>query len=285
LTAAMASAERTLLSEVNRSGWRSTLAHQLRVVRVIARVEFKLKYADSALGYVWSVAKPLALFSMLYIVFGRFFGLSAGLKHYPLYLLTGIVLWTFFLDATTLTLTSIVARGSLVRKLSFPRIIVPASATLTAAITFCVNLLVIVGFIAVNGLVPHLRWLLLIPLFAELFAFTLGVGLLLSALFVRFRDVSQVWELLGQLLFYASPIIIPVGFLPPWFKPLSFLNPFVQIMQDVRATLVYDSHVITASDVLGGPLGHLVPIGIALASLVVGIYVFNRESPWFAERV
>src|SRR5256885_13431814 len=100
----MASADRTLLSEIHRSGWRTTLAHQLRVIRVIARVEFKLKYADSALGYVWSVAKPLALFSMLYVVFGRFFGLSAGLRHYPLYLLTGIVLWTFFLDATSLTL-------------------------------------------------------------------------------------------------------------------------------------------------------------------------------------
>src|SRR5437763_9577831 len=118
---------------------RDAVAHQARVLRVIGRIEFKLKYADSELGYLWSVAKPLALFSMLYIVFGRFFKLNAGLKHYPLYLLTGIVLWTFFIDATNLTLTSIVARGSLLRKLAFPRLVVPMSVTLTAGITFCVN--------------------------------------------------------------------------------------------------------------------------------------------------
>jgi ABC-2 type transport system permease protein len=267
------------------AGRRETLAHQLRVLRVIARIEFKLKYADSALGYVWSVAKPLALFSMLYIVFGRFFKLNAGLKHYPLYLLCGIVLWTFFIDATSLTLNSIVARGSLLRKLSFPRLIVPMSATLTAAITFAVNLLVIAAFVAGNRLTPHLSWLLLIPLMLELYAFTLGVGLVLAALFVRFRDTSQVWELGAQLLFYASPIIIPVNFLPPWFQPIDFLNPFVQIMQDVRRVLIYDMPVTTASSVLGGRAGHLIPVVLALLVLVGGVVFFRRESPWFAERV
>jgi ABC-2 type transport system permease protein len=264
---------------------RETLAHQARVLRVIARIEFKLKYADSALGYVWSVAKPLALFSMLYIVFGRFFKLNAGLKHYPLYLLCGIVLWTFFIDATSLTLHSIVARGSLLRKLSFPRLVVPMSVTLTAAITFGVNLVVIAAFVAANRLTPHLGWLVIIPLLVELYAFTLGVGLFLAALFVRFRDVSQVWELAAQLLFYASPIIIPVNYLPPWFQPIDFLNPFVQIMQDARRALIYDMPVTTASSALGGPLGHLIPIALALVTLLGGIAFFRRESPWFAERV
>ena len=264
---------------------REVLAHQLRVLRVIARVEFKLKYADSALGYFWSLAKPLALFSVLYVVFGRFFKLNAGLKHYPLYLLTGIVLWTFFIDATNLTLTSIVARGSLLRKLSFPRLVIPMSVTMTAGITFCVNLVVIAAFVAFNRLAPHVSWLLVIPLLVELYAFTLGVGLILATLFVRFRDVSQVWELLGQLLFYASPIIIPVNYLPPWFQPVAFLNPFVQIMQDVRAAVIYDMHVPTATSVLGGQSGHLIPIVIAFAVLAGGIVFFRREAPWFAERV
>jgi ABC-2 type transport system permease protein len=262
-----------------------TLAHQARVLRVIAKIEYKLKYADSALGYVWSIAKPLALFGMLYIVFGRFFKLNAGLKHYPLYLLCGIVLWTFFIDATSLTLQSIVARGSLLRKLAFPRLVVPLSVTLTAAITFGVNLLVIAAFVAGNRLTPHLSWLLLPALLLELYAFTLGVGLFLCALFVRFRDVSQVWELAAQLMFYGSPIIIPVSFLPPWFRPIDFLNPFVQIMQDARAVLIYDMPVTTASNVLGGPFGHLIPIAIAIATLAGGVIFFVRESPWFAERV
>ena len=104
-------------------------------------------------------------------------------------------------------------------------------------------------------------------------------------LFVRFRDVGQVWELTTQILFYASPIIIPVGFLPPWSQPIAFLNPFVQIMQDVRAVVVYDIEVITATSRLAPVGGRLAPIAIALGTLVVGLYIFKRESPWFAERV
>jgi ABC-2 type transport system permease protein len=276
----------SVIASVTRAtGPRAAFSHQLRVLRVIAGIEFKLKYADSALGYIWSIAKPMALFSVLYIVFGRFFRLGTGFHDYPVYLLIGIVLWTFFLDATTLTLTSLVARESLLRKLSFPRLVIPLSATLTATITLAVNLIPISIFMAWNRLIPRLDWLLLLPLLAELFVFTTGVGLILATLFVRFRDVSQVWELAGQLLFYASPIIIPVGYLPPWFQPLSFLNPFVQIMQDVRKLVVYKTPVITAQSVLHTTDGRLLPIGIAFATLAVGLLLFKRESPWFAERV
>jgi ABC-2 type transport system permease protein len=252
---------------------------------VIAGAEFKLKYADSALGYVWSVAKPMALFSVLYVVFGRFLGLGKNNTHYPIYLLIGIVFWTFFVDASSMTLTSLVARGSLLRKLTFPRLIVPVSVTLTAGITLAVNLIPLVILIAWNRLVPEPRWLLVIPLFLELFVFTLGVSLALATLFVRFRDVGQVWELTTQLLFYASPIIIPVGFLPPWSQPIEFLNPFVQIIQDMRAVLIPNADVITATSRLSDVGGRLAPIAIAFATLAGGLYLFNRESPWFAERV
>lgn len=257
----------------------------MRILRVIAGTEFKLKYTDSALGYVWSLAKPMALFSVLYVVFGRFFQLGVGFADYPIYLLIGIVLWTFFVDATSTTLTSLVARGSLLRKLTFPRLVIPISVTLTAGITFAVNVIPLVVFIAWNRLVPRLEWFLLVPLVLELFVFTLGVSLVLATLFVRFRDIGQVWELTAQLLFYASPIIIPVGFLPPWSQPIAFLNPFVQIMQDVRAVVMYDVDVITATSRLPSVGGRLAPIAIAVATLLFGLYLFNRESPWFAERV
>jgi ABC-2 type transport system permease protein len=112
-----------------------------------------------------------------------------------------------------------------------------------------------------------------------------GLGVILATLFVRFRDVSQLWELVSQLAFYASPIIIPVGFLPPWFQPIAFLNPFVQIMQDMRAVLIYTQPVITATSVLQAVGGRAIPICIAFATLLVGLYLFRRQSPWFAERV
>jgi ABC-2 type transport system permease protein len=267
---------------------RSRLVQHVRILRVIAGMDFKLKYADSALGYLWSLAKPVALFLVLYVVFGRFMKLGVGFHGYPLYLLTGIVLWTFFIDATTTTLTSIVARGSLLRRLSFPRLVIPISMTLTSTMTFAVNLIPLVAFIAWNRLTPHLSWLLLVPLLLELYIFTLGVALILATLFVRFRDIGQLWELLGQLLFYATPIIIPVGFLPPWSQPIVFLNPFVQVMQDVRGIVVYtlpSSATISAADRLHSTGGRLDPILVALLTLAVGLYLFRRESPWFAERV
>jgi ABC-2 type transport system permease protein len=263
------------------------LRHQLRIVSVIAGAEFKLKYTGSALGYVWSVAKPLALFTMLYLVFGRVFKLGAISHYYPLSLLMGVVLFTFFSDASMLGMSSIVARESLLRKMSFPRLIIPTSATLTAGITFVINLTVIVGFILWNHIVPRPSWLLLIPLLAELYVFVLGVALILTTLFVRFRDVGQVWELLLQLMFYASPIIYPVGYLPPWVRHLVFINPFTQIMQDIRATILYRDlapNRITAAIAFGSPAGRLIPLAVVAVVFGFGLYLFKREEPWFAER-
>jgi ABC-2 type transport system permease protein len=261
------------------------VAHQLRVLAVVAAIDFKLRYADSALGYLWSLLKPLAMFSVLYAVFGRFFKLNAGLSHYPLYLLIGVVLWTFFLDATTMTLPSIVYRGELLRKLAFPRIIVPVSSTLTAGLTFAVNLLAIAAFVAGNRIVPSPRWLLLLPLLAELYLFTLGLGLLLSALFVSFRDIGQIWELVAQLLFYATPTFYPVSLLPHWMQSVVFLNPFVQVMQDVRSIVLASDPVTTAPQVYGTWAGELAPVAITAVVFAIGFGIFRRRSPWFAEKV
>jgi ABC-2 type transport system permease protein len=264
------------------------IRHQLRILHVLASVDFKLKYAGSALGYVWSVLKPLMLFTVLYLVFGRVFHLGAISKYYPVSLLIGIVLFTFFGDATSMGMTSVVARESLIRKMSFPRLIIPASATITAAITFSINLTVILGFLAWNEIVPRPEWILILPLLIELYVFVFGVSLILSTLFVRFRDIGQVWELALQLLFYASPIIYPVGYLPDWARRIAFLNPFTQVMQDIRALVLYDDlapNRITAAVAFGSPAGRLIPIGIAFAVFGLGLYLFKRNEPWFAERV
>jgi ABC-2 type transport system permease protein len=261
------------------------VAHQVRVLSVVAAIDFKLRYANSALGYLWSLLKPLAMFSVLYAVFGHFFKLTAGLSHYPLYLLIGVVLWTFFIDATTMTLPSIVYSGELLRKLAFPRIIVPVSSTLTAGLTFAVNLVAVAAFVAANRIVPSPRWLLLLPLLAELYLFTLGLGLLLSTLFVSFRDIGQIWELVVQLLFYATPTFYPVSLLPHWMQTVAFLNPFVQVMQDVRRVVLASDPVTTAPQVYGTWAGELAPVAITAVVVAVGFGIFRRRSPWFAEKV
>ena len=278
----------TAIADVERAARRTLkerVAYYARVIQVVAHAEYKLKYSGSALGYVWSVIKPLGLFLMLYIVFGRFFKLNVGISHYPVYLLIGIVLWTYFLDATMLTMTSIVERGSLVSKLVFPRLIIPISVTITAGITLLVNLSVIAVFIAANRIVPTLRWFLLIPLLLELYVFTLAVGLILATIFVRLRDLRQVWELIVQLLFYASPILYPASFLPPWWKPITFINPFVQVIQQARRVILPASHAQGAASVYHSAFGELVPLGVVVLLFVLGVYWFRAQAPWFAERI
>ncbi len=263
------------------------LRHRLRILVVIAGSEFKLKYAGSVFGYAWSVAKPLALFTVLYLVFARVFKLGTISDYYAVSLLIGIVLFGFFADATSLGMTSLVARESLLRKMTFPRLVIPTAATITAGLTFLVNTVVVAGFVAWKQVTPRLDWLLVLPLLVELYAFTLGVALILATLYVRFRDMGQVWELGTQLLFYASPIIYPIGFLPPFARNLVFLNPFTQVLQDIRALVLYPdlpANKITAADAFGTG-GRLIPIGIAVATLAVGLLLFRRDEPWFAERV
>jgi ABC-2 type transport system permease protein len=266
---------------------RKRFAYLLRVLGVTAAAEFRLKYSGSMLGYFWSVAKPLAFFTMLYFVFGHIFKLNSLSVYYPVSLLMGIVLYTFVADATNLAMYSLVTRQSLLRKLVFPRIAIPTSAVLTAGITFIVNLLVVGVFVAVKGVSPRLSWLLVIPLLLELFVLVLAVSIVLATIFVRLRDIGQIWDLILQLFFYASPIVYPIGYLPGWARTIAFLNPFTQILQQIRAIVLYPDlakNKITASQTLGN-WGGLAPIAIVLALAVVSVLFFRREESWFAERV
>jgi ABC-2 type transport system permease protein len=269
------------------SGGRTWRQHA-HVLYVTAKADYKLKYSGSLLGYVWSVLKPLALFTMLYLVFGHIFKLGTISPYYAVALLIGIVCFNFFVDATSLGMASLVARESLLRKLSFPRLIIPTSATLTAVMTFVVNCVVVGLFVAYKQITPQANWVLIIPLIAELYIFTLGVALILSTLFVRFRDIGQIWELALQLLFYASPIIYPVGYLPPFLQKVAFLNPFTQVLQDLRAIILHPDlpgNRITAAEAFGFPMAELIPIAIAFLIFFCGLALFKREEPWFAERV
>src|SRR4051795_2320996 len=171
-------------ADARRPPLRTRATHYWRGLAVIAGKEFKLKYADSSLGYVWSLVKPLSYFGILWVVFGRFFKLSA-VPNYPLYLLIGIVLYTFFVDAVAVALPSVVVRGEVLRRLAFPRMVIPIAGTLTSAITFAVNSCAVVVFALVARPEPRIGWFLIPLLLLELYVFILGLALLLSALFVR----------------------------------------------------------------------------------------------------
>ena len=226
---------------------RTNHVYYLSVLRVIAAVEFKMKYTGSVLGYVWSLAKPLAYFGVLWFVFSRVF--KVDIPDFALYLMVGIVMYSFFTDATSGALASIVSRGALLRRISFPPLIIPLSLTVTAAVTFAINWVAVFLFALGNAKWPRVEWLALVPLLAELYLFIVGVGLILATVFVRLRDVIQLWELVTQLMLFATPVMYPIELLPLWAQRVVFLNPLVQVMQDARALLV-GGDVTTAASVL-----------------------------------
>jgi ABC-2 type transport system permease protein len=266
----------------------SGLAYYLRVLRVVGGIEFKAKYAGAALGYVWSLAKPLAYFGVLWLVFAHLLRTANQTEDFTLFLLIGILLFTFFADTVGVMLPSIVEGGSILRRLAFPPILVPLSASIGICITFLVNISALVVFIGIQRVAPRAEWLLVVPLLAELYVFSLGVGLLLGALYVRFRDVGQIWELGVQLLFFASAIFFPIGIVPDWAQKVAFLNPFVQVMQDVRHAMLggpSGPNDLTAATVFAGAGGRTLPIVIAASIFVGALAFFRREARYFAERV
>jgi ABC-2 type transport system permease protein len=269
---------------VRTSPERFDAAYFLRVLRVVSVAEFKVKYADSILGYVWTIAKPLAWFVVLYVVFGRFFKLRATFENYTVYLLAGLVLWVFFVDGTTVALQSFVQHGAVLRRLSVPRIVIPLSSTITTVLTLGTNLAAFAVVIAFVRVTPRWSWLLIPLPLLELCAFTGLVALFLATFYVRARDAGPLWELVTQLMFFASPIIYPTGFLPAWTQKLVFANPFVQAMQDVRWLLVPEPEVTTAADVYGSAAGYLVPLAVFAGIALVTLALYRREAPYLAER-
>lgn len=265
----------------------SGVAYYLRVLRVVGVIQFKVKYAGAALGYIWSVAKPLAYFAVLWLVFAHLLRTENQTENFAIFLLIGILLFTFMSDAVGVMLPSIVQGGSILRRLAFPPILVPLSASVGIFITFLANVSVVIVFIAIERVAPRPEWFLVLPLIAELYVFLLGLGLLFGALYVRFRDVGQIWELSVQILFFASAIFYPIGILPAWAQKVSFLNPFVQIMQDVRHVVLGASgpNDLTAADVYAGAGGRAIPIAIALLIFIGALAFFRREGKYFAERV
>jgi ABC-2 type transport system permease protein len=251
----------------------------------LAAMEFKLRFFGSALGYLWQLVRPLLLFGVLYVVFTHFVRLNEGVAYFPAVLLSGIVLYTFFTDATSLAVTSVVDRENLVRKIEFPRLVVPLSVVGTALLNLGANLVAVLVFILATGVDPRPSWLLAIPLVAVLVLFAVGTSALLSALYPRFRDLRPIWEVVTQVLFYASPILYAIEVIPDrTFQKLIMLNPIAVVLQEFRHAVI-DPSAPTAAQAAGSTALLLVPAAIVLGALALGLWVFAREAPRIAEEL
>lgn len=254
----------------------------LDLVRQLAITDFKIKYQGSILGYAWSLAKPLAMFGVLYLVFTVFVRIGSTIPHYALYLLLGIVLWTYFADTTFSAMRSVADKGDLMRKVYFPRIAIILAASITAAITLSLNILVVIVFMILARITPTgLSLFVMILLLLEFYILCLGTSFILSALYVKYRDIGHIWEVVLQLLFYSSAIIYPLSIVPLRYQKLVLLNPITQIVQDSRYALISKDTII-AHNVLSFPLV-LIPYTIPFALLIGGYIYFERSAKNFAE--
>ena len=256
--------------------------YPLILLRAMVITDFKLRYQASLLGYLWTLLRPLAIFTILYIVFVKFLRLGAGVPHYPVYLLFGIVIWGFFVEATTQGLTSLVARADLLRKISFPRYVLVLSVGASVLISFALNMLVIVFFMALLRVPVRLDVLWLPFLFLELVALSISLAFFLSALYVRFRDLNYIWEVCMQAAFYAVPILYPLTLVPAKYARILVLNPVAQIIQDARYVLV-TPQAETISQLYSTPWVRVIPVGITLILVVTSVVYFRRRSRSFAE--
>lgn len=253
------------------------------ILREMVSTDFKIRYQGSALGYLWSLLKPLFLFAILYIVFTYIIPLGKDVEHFAVYLITGVVLWNFFSEATTIGAGSVVAKGDLMRKISIPRYLVVMASSLSALINLGLSLIVVFIFALLNGIVPSVQWLLIIPIALELFAFALGVSFFLSAAFVKYRDVTYIWEVILQAGFYASAIIYPLSKVPQEFHKWFFLNPMVQIIQDARYVIATNTS-ITIWDTVRFPFT-LIPFIVIGVIGIIGWAYFKKKSKYFAEDI
>jgi ABC-2 type transport system permease protein len=250
----------------------------------LATTDFKLRYFGSALGYVWSLMRPLLFFGVLYVVFTQVFKLGAAIPHYPVYLLTSIVLWTFFLETTVGCVQCLAVREGLLRKMRFPRLVIPLAVALTAMFNMAMNFIAVLVFALVSGVLPRVSWLempVLIMLWSTL---AVGTGMLLSVLYIRFRDIQPIWDVGSQILFYASPVIYTAARYPAHVLRIAMANPIASILTQMMHAFINPAAGSAAREI-GGTVRLLIPLAITFGVFGLGLWLFNREAPRIAENL
>lgn len=257
------------------------------LLKELTKTDFKLRYQGSVLGYLWALLRPLMMFAILYVVFAKLLRFGGDIPHYPVYLLTGTTLWSFFTECTGQGIQAMVLRGDLIRKICFPKYIVVVSSTLTAVINLLINLVVVVIFALINGVTPSWTWLIVPVLVLELYTLALGISFLLGAINVKYRDITSIWDVLTQALFYAVPIIYPISMVAAtstMAAKVILLNPIAQVVQDIRYCLITDQ-TVTSWNYIANPFLKAIPIIIVVFILIWGSWYFRKKSKKFAEEI
>jgi ABC-2 type transport system permease protein len=261
-------------------GWRRSA----ELLYVIAVNDFKRTYFGTALGYLWSLARPLMLFGVLLAVFTQVFRVGSQVPHYPVLLLFNIVLFGFFQEATGMAVSSIVSQEGVVRKTQFPRLVIPLAVVLTAFFNLVLNLMVVFVFVLAFGVTPMWTWLLFPVILLALIAITIAVSMIVASLYPRFRDVAIIWTVFSTVLFYATPVLYPVEKVPGTLRDIILLNPLAPLFVLARKWII-DPGAPSPAAAAGGALHLVAPIAIYAITCVFAVWFFRREAPRIAEQL
>jgi ABC-2 type transport system permease protein len=274
----------TVIEPHGHTGHTGTARRVVTLAWTLALTDWKLRFYGSVLGAVWSVARPFAYFAVVYIVFTDIVGLDKSVDNYGVYILFGLVIFTFFSEVTASSVQALTLRENLLRKMYFPPIVVPLTVVLTALLNLAMTLVAVFIFVLANGIYPTWSWLELPVALGLVAVFATGLGMLLSALYVRYRDVQPIWEVVTQMLFYATPVIYVATIVPESYRAPYLCNPLAAVLTQLRHAIV-DPDAPTLSALIGSDARILVPLGVVAVTFALGFWVFQRASPRFAENL
>ena len=238
--------------------------------------DLKVRYKQTALGAAWAVLQPTLMMLVFTLFFGRLAGMPSDGVPYPLFAYAGLLPWTFFSNAVSGSGNSLVGSSHLITKVYFPRMIIPAAAVGAGLADLLLGFLVLVPLMLYYGVVPGAHLFMLVPLVLLAALLALGVGMWMSALNVKYRDVRFALPFLIQLWMFASPVIYPLSQVPQGWRWVMALNPMTGVIQGFRSALLgqpFDWGSLAAS------------AAVTLAALVYAAYSFRRMEKSFADIV
>lgn len=254
------------------------------LLKLISVTEFRSQYAETTLGFLWTLVRPLIFFGVIFLVLREVLRVGSGTPDYGPILVLNLILFTYFQEGTMRAVRSIAAREAFVRKMQFPRIIIPLSITLSAGVSMLLNLLAVLPLLLLFGVEPRASWLLFPLILLALLALTTAVALILSVLFVRFADTAQAWSLASRLLFYASPVLFVIEFVPPSFREIIAASPIALLLEQTRVWIV-DPSATGAIDAAGVWVGLVVPLTLLILICGFSVWLFNRQAPRLGELI
>jgi len=245
------------------------------LTRELAWTDFKLRYKGSTLGFFWSFLKPLIMLLTLYVVFVLV--IKSSVNNYLLFLLLGIILWNYFVESTVISMNNILSKRGIIRSVYFPREVLVISSNLNAGLTLSFNILIFFLIFFITGLSLGWNSLLFLVILLLLFVLSLGTSYILSALYVKYRDIFHIWEIMTQTGFWITPIIYSASVIPGKYFTLYFLNPMARIITYSRDILL-DGKYISMIDIL-------ITFILCASIYIVGYYLYKHMSRSFAEEL